>query len=591
VAVIYIHLRLLKKDKLMNQVIKSSILAVSFLATSVITSAQTTKSLKSTDIPHGWHLLDRAKDGYNGISINEAYAFVKSKNLKSNPVVVAVIDSGIDTLHEDLQPILWTNAKEIPGNGKDDDGNGYIDDVHGWNFIGGKDGRNVKQDSYEGARVYHELKKKYANATIDTTTLTGDSLEEYKTWLKAKAKIEGEGQEGAGLDLMMMKRALISAQKSDSILRKAMNRDTFTGNDLDTFKAENVAEKAAKGGLIYLFRANQMMETTNVDFLQGFSEFVSGEERKAESREKAPPPYRAEIVGDNENDINDKFYGNNDIMAATPFHGTHVSGIIAAVRDNNKGIEGIADNVRIMMVRAVPDGDEHDKDIALAIRYAVDNGAKVINMSFGKDFSPQKKWVDEAVKYAESKNVLLVHAAGNDGKNIDTADNFPNPNLKESMTKASNWITVGASGDEKAGGLTAPFSNYGKNEVDVFAPGVKIYSTVPGKTTYANAQGTSMAAPVVAGTAAFLLEYFPKLTAQDVKSIIEKSAQVPADSVRKPGSDDMVKLNEISKTGGIINAFEAAKLADSMNGTMSAPEKKTKKKKRTPHSRLENKQN
>lgn len=575
----------------MNQVIKSSIVAVSFLATSVLTSAQTTKGLKSSDVPHGWHLLDRAKDGYNGISINEAYAFVKFKNLKSNPVIVAVIDSGIDTLHEDLQPILWTNPKEIPGNGKDDDGNGYIDDVHGWNFIGGKDGKNVKQDSYEGARVYHELKKKYGNVTIDTANLKGDSLEEYKTWLKAKAKVEGDGQEGAGLDLMMMKRALLSAQKSDSILRKAMNRDTFTGNDLDTFKAENVAEKAAKGGLIYLFRANQMMETTNVDFLQGFDEFVSGEERKAEAKEKAPPAYRAEIVGDNEKDINDKFYGNNDIMAATPFHGTHVSGIIAAARDNSKGIDGIADNVKIMMVRAVPDGDEHDKDIALAIRYAVDNGARVINMSFGKDFSPQKKWVDEAVKYAESKNVLLVHAAGNDGKNIDTADNFPNPNLRESNVRATNWITVGASGDEKAGGITAPFSNYGKNEVDVFAPGVKIYSTVPGKTTYANAQGTSMAAPVVAGTAAFLLEYFPKLTAVELKNIIEKSAQVPTDSVRKPGSDDMVKLSEISKTGGVINAYEAAKLADSL-ATNTVPDKvKSKKKKRTPRSRLENKQN
>ena len=266
----------------MNQVIKSSVVAVSFLVTSVISNAQTTKGLKSSDVPHGWHLLDRAKDGYNGISINEAYTFVKSKNLQSNPVVVAVIDSGIDTLHEDLKPILWNNPKEIPGNGKDDDGNGYVDDIHGWNFIGGKDGRNVKQDSYEGARVYHELKKKYAGVTVDTTTLKGDSLEEYKTWLKAKAKIEGEGQEGGGLDLVMMKRALTSAQKSDSILRKALNRDTFTGNDLDTFQATNVAEKAAKGGLIYLFRANQMMETTNIDFLQGFSEFVSGEEIKEE---------------------------------------------------------------------------------------------------------------------------------------------------------------------------------------------------------------------------------------------------------------------------------------------------------------------
>ncbi len=553
--------------------IKTSIVALSFLTASFTSGAQTNQGPKSGEVPKGWHLLDKTKDGFNGISINEAYDFVKSKSLESSEVIVAVIDSGIDTLHEDLKPILWTNKKEVPGNGKDDDGNGYTDDVHGWNFIGGKDGRNVKEDSYEGSRVYHSLKGKYEGQTIDTTQMSADSLQEYKMWLRSKEKIEGEGQETAGLDLAMLKRAFSSAQKSDSILRKSLNKDTFTGNDLDTFRATTVAEKAAKGGMIYLFRANQMMETTNIEFLHGFGEFVSGEERKAEAREKAPPAYRQEIVGDNEADINDKYYGNSDIMAGTPFHGTHVSGIIAAVRDNNKGIQGIADNVRIMMIRAVPDGDEHDKDIALAIRYAVDNGAKVVNMSFGKDFSPQKKWVDDAVKYAESKNVLLVHAAGNDGKNIDSAYNFPNANLRATNDRAKNWITVGASGDENAGGLTASFSNYGKEEVDVFAPGVKIYSSIPGGTTYGNAQGTSMASPVVAGTAAFLLEYFPTLSAEQVKEIIEKTAQAPADSVRKPGSDEMVLLSDICKSGGVINAYEAAKLAYSI-----APEPKPKKK-------------
>ena len=569
----------------MNQVIKSTLAAICLVSASITSDAQTSKTSKD-EVPKGWHLLDKTKDGYSGISLNQAYEFVKSKKLKSNPVIVAVIDSGIDTLHEDLKPILWTNPKEVPGNGKDDDGNGYVDDVHGWNFIGGKDGRNVKQDSYEGARVYHSLREKYAGRTIDTATLSVDSLEEYNTWLRAKRKIEGDGQEGGGVDLVMLKRAYSSAQKSDSILRLALNKDTFTGNDLDTFQATSAAEKAAKGGLIYLFRANQMMETTNVEFLHGFGEFVGGEERKAESREKAPPAYRADIVGDNENDINDKYYGNSDIMAGTPFHGTHVAGIIGAVRNNNKGIEGVADNVRIMMIRAVPDGDEHDKDIALAIIYAVDNGAKVVNMSFGKDFSPQKHWVDSAVKYAESKNVLLVHAAGNDGKNIDSAHNYPNATLKALSSRAKNWITVGASGDEKAGGLTASFSNYGKQEVDVFAPGVRIYSTIPGTTTYGNAQGTSMASPVVAGTAAFLMSYFPHLTAEQVKEVIEKSAQAPASPVSKPGSDEDVQLSEISKTGGIINAYEAAKLAFEIK-----PEPhKGRKNRRQPKSVLENQQ-
>jgi subtilisin family serine protease len=583
---------------MMIQLIRSAIVTVSFLAFSIVTTAQTNKPLKPNEAPNGWHLLDKTKDGYYGISINTAYDFVKSKNLKSNQVIVAVIDTGVDTLHEDLKSILWTNPKEIPGNGKDDDGNGYVDDVHGWNFLGGKDGRNVKRDSKEAARVYYDLKKKYKDAVVDTTKLSPDSLAEYKTWIRAKAMIEGEGQDDVGvLDMVMIRRALTSAQKSDSILRKAMNRDTFTGNDLDTFQAKMVSEKAAKGTLIYLLRANHLMETTNVDFLQGFEDYVSREESKAEAKEKAPPEYRKEIVGDNENDINDRYYGNNDIMASMPFHGTHVSGIIAAVRNNNIGVDGIADNVKIMMIRAVPDGDEHDKDIALAIRYAVDNGARVINMSFGKEFSPQKHWVDDAAKYAESKNVLLVHAAGNDAEDIDSIPNFPNANLLDSNRKASNWITVGASGDEKTGGLTAPFSNFGKEEVDVFAPGMKIYSTVPEKNKYSNAQGTSMASPVVAGVAAFLLEYFPNLTAQELKNVIEKSAQAPTETVRKPGSSDLVKLSDISKTGGLINAYEAAKLASEMYPSASVPvkepvkEEKQKKRRRAPKSTLENSRN
>ena len=569
----------------MSKLIKSAKIAAVLMFLGMVTYAQQDKNTRSGDVPKGWHLLDKTKDGYYGISLNRAYDFIKLKNLKGKTVVVAVIDSGIDTLHEDLKPILWKNPKEIPGNNKDDDGNGYVDDIYGWNFIGGKDGRNVKQDSYEGARVYHTLKAKYANKTIDTATLSPEEKEEYRTWLKARRKVEG-GDGDDQVDLVMLKRALTMAQKSDSVLRSSMNKETYTGNDVDTFTAVTTADKSAKGSLLYLFKANNMMETTNKEFLEGFEEFVSGEERKADAKDKAPPDYRGEITGDDESDINDRYYGNPDVMAATPFHGTHVAGIIGAVRNNGVGIDGIADNVRIMMIRAVPDGDEHDKDIALAIRYAVDNGAKVINMSFGKDFSPQKKWVDEAVKYAEEKGVLLVHAAGNDARNIDTTDNFPNAVMKADGKKASNWITVGASGDPKAGGITASFSNFGKDQVDVFAPGVKIYSTIPGGNTYGNAQGTSMASPVVAGTAAFLLQYFPYLTPQQVKYCIEKSAVVPEMKVRTPGTGDSVALLDISKTGGVINAYEAAKIAATLE---PGKEPEPRRKKRTPRPTLRNK--
>ncbi len=522
------------------------------------------------EVPKGWHLKDKTKDGFYGISLDKAYDYVKGK--KSQTVVVAVIDSGIDTVHEDLKPVLWRNTREIAGNGIDDDKNGYVDDVHGWNFIGGKDGRNVKEDSYEVTRVYHQYKARFENLT-DSASLKGKDLETYRMWKKAEKQIVG-GDKGAAMQVLFLRKTYDAAVKNDSILRQAIGKETYTGKDLQAFTPATEEVKKAQKGFLYFFEANNSMDMSNVSFVEEFGQYLSGEERKAEAAEKAPKNYRGEIVQDNESDINDRNYGNNDIMANTPFHGTHVAGIIGAVRNNNKGIDGIADNVRIMAIRAVPDGDEHDKDIALAIRYAVDNGAKIINMSFGKSFSPQKSWVDDAVKYAASKNVLLVHAAGNDASNVDSVSNFPNPIFEANGRKADNWLTVGASGDPQNGGLVASFSNYGKSEVDVFAPGHQIYSTVPGGTTYGDASGTSMASPVTAGVAAFLLSYYPTLSAQQLKSVIETSAVAPVAKVNTPRLNTSVSLSDISKTGGIINAFEAAKKAAAVTGQSKPPARK-----------------
>ncbi|WP_462253566.1 S8 family peptidase [Ferruginibacter sp.] len=520
--------------------------------------------------PNGWHLMDKETDGYNGVSAAKAYNFLSAKKLKSKTVIVAVIDSGIDTLHEDLKPVLWTNPKEIPGNGIDDDRNGYIDDVHGWNFLGGKDGRNVGEDSYEAARVYHGLKAKYEGK--EKEDINPKDVAEFESWNKAKAKILGEGDNEPGIDLVVLKRMLASTQKSDSILKIALAKEVYTGNELNAFIPADAVQKTSKNALLGLMKANNQLDATNKEFVEGFSEFVAGEDKKEVSKNTPPKNYRQEIVGDDETNLNDRNYGNNDLMASTPMHGTHCSGIIAAARNNGKGMDGIADNVRIMMLRAVPDGDEHDKDIANAIRYAVDNGALIISMSFGKDFSPQKQWVDDAFRYAESKNVLLVHAAGNDAKDVDTEDNFPSPVYINGKGRASNVITVGASGDTKNGGLTASFSNYGKKEVDVFSPGVRIYSTLPGGNTYGNLQGTSMACPLVAGIAALTLEYFPTLSAKQLKFVIEKSAKQPDYKVNKPGSDgEMVNLSDISKTGGIVNAYEALKLAATLKGERKTP--------------------
>jgi len=518
-----------------------------------------------TGVPKGWHLMDKGTSGYYGISVDKAYDFLKSKKLKSKTVIVAVIDSGVDTTHEDLRSILWKNPKEIPGNGIDDDKNGYVDDIYGWNFLGGRDGRNVEKDSYEAARVYHKFKSKWEKVDIKAESLSPEDAYEYQMWLRAKAEIVGDVNP---LEALQLRQMYTTMKSGDSVIRTDLKKEEYSCKDLADYKSTNTKATRVKDILLRICDANKSDEITNQQILDQ----LEGDLGKMDAVDHAPENYRDEIVKDNYDDINDRFYGNNDVMASAKgaLHGTHVTGIIAAARKNGRGMDGVADNVRVMMIRAVPDGDEHDKDIALAIRYAVDNGAQVINMSFGKSFSPEKKWVDDAVKYAESKGVLLVHAAGNDAKNLDSTYNFPTP-LTLDNKRPNNWITVGASGDPKADGLTASFSNYGKKEVDVFAPGVRIYSTLPGGTTYGNLQGTSMASPVVAGLAALIMEYFPTLSAAQVKQVIEKSAKNPGMKVKDPGSDSEVDLSALSRSGGIINAYEAVKLASTMKGEKKAP--------------------
>lgn len=515
----------------------------------------------------GWHLEDHQSTGIYGISLERAYTeFLTGKSPKKK-VIVAVIDSGIDTAHEDLKPVLWQNKKEIPGNGIDDDRNGYVDDIHGWNFIGGKDGKNVGKDSYEAVRVYYKFKSEFGNGTIDEKSLTAEKKMQYQLYTKAKNQIEAQAKE-AGMYVMILKDLVAKIPSADSILKLSMGKERYTGDELQDYKPSEASAIKAKSVLLGFFQQTRQMENTNVSLIADLIQFYEGEKSKVQAVEKEPVRYRQDVVKDNYNDINDRFYGNNDLMGTDASHGTHVAGIIAASRQNQVGIKGVANNVEIMTIRAVPDGDEHDKDIANAIRYAVDNGAWVVNMSFGKSFSPEKKWVDEAVKYAESKNVLLVHAAGNDAKNIDTEDNFPSRNFENDTLKVfTNWINVGASGATDSD-LAASFSNYGKREVNVFAPGVKIYSSIPGGNTYGDKDGTSMASPVVAGLAALILSYFPDLSAAQVKKIIELSAMKPSSaSFTKPGTEDeKTSLDQLSITGGIVNALDALKLASTTTG-------------------------
>ena len=507
--------------------------------------------------PKNWFNLDNATDNYPGMSTEKAYNTIL-KDKKSVPVIVAVIDGGVDYNHEDLKDIMWHNPKEIPGNNIDDDRNGYIDDVYGWNFIGGKDGKNVHQDNLEITRIVRAKKAKFSN--VDPAKLSGKDKKEYDEYKKMEADVMKE-KDAADKTLSLyteMQSKLIAADKK---LKSYLGKEEITQEQLDLIKKTDSPDLKEAIGI----KSNALKNGFTADDLQGAIDYFKS---KAEYQYNLDFDPR-NIVGDKYNKIDERYYGNPDIKGPDAFHGTHVSGIIAGQRNNNKGIDGVANNVRIMGVRCVPDGDERDKDVANSIRYAVDNGAKVINMSFGKAYKWDKKAVDEAVKYAASKDVLLVHAAGNDSKNNDTENNYPNDKFEKAgflkSKTAKNWIEVGALSYKTGENAVAGFSNYGKKNVDVFAPGVQIYSTTPDN-KYGNAQGTSMASPMVAGVAALLRSYFPELTAVQVKDIIMKSAVKNTSKVKRPGNKALVPFSDLSVSGGTVNVYNAVELAAKTKG-------------------------
>lgn len=512
---------------------------------------------KAADLPKNWHTLDLKKDGYFGVSLNQAYDFLKGK--KSTTVVVATIDSGVDTLQKDLQPILWINTREKAGNGKDDDHNGYVDDVHGWNFLGGPNNRCDVNETTEEVREYYRLKDKYAAIT---TAAAAKDKPEYAYWLKVKGIRDSTvGKSQAELNqLSPLMNALVT---TDAFLKRSLHLkagQSFTKNDLNKLDSKNDTLTQSKyiWGLIFQDADNAKTDTKTITEL---NEYIT----KLNNDINPDLDARKRVVGDNPNDINDKVYGSNQLKFDDASHGTGVAGLIGAIRNNGYGIDGIADNVRIMAIKAVPNGDEYDKDIANAIRYAVNNGAKVVNMSFGKKISPHKKWVDDAIKYAAEKDVLLVQASGNDNQDVDAKPEFPNDTFLDGTT-SDNLISVGASAALNDENLAATFSNYGKKNVDVFAPGVKVTS-IDKDAEFNTADGTSFASPITAGIAALVLEYYPTLSARQLKEVILESAKpLQGMQVIKPGSKDKVDFTALSKSGGVVNALEALKIASKMKG-------------------------
>jgi len=498
-----------------------------------------------------WQNLDLKTDTTFGISTEKAYKELL-KGKKSTKVIVAVNDGGVEAVHEDLKRIMWVNPKETAGNGKDDDNNGYIDDIHGWNFIGGAKG-SVDHETLELTRLVRRDQARFANVT--DANVTEKDKKDYEAFKLLRSDLEqklGEANQNlAGLN--GFKIAL------DNVVKK-IGKTNPTAEDFANFKPSTNPESRIQEVL-----SDELKKSTFAEFYDSqITEGVKYYTEQVEYNFNVGYDPRS-IVGDNQNNDTEKNYGNNDVTGPDAGHGTHVAGIIAADRTNKLGILGVADNVAIMGVRVTPNGDERDKDVANGIRYAVDNGAKVINMSFGKAYSWNKAVVNEAMKYAASKDVLIVQAAGNENKDIDTENNFPNHKDLDEKTIAS-WITVGASGPKDDETLKASFSNFGKTQVDVFAPGVKIYSSVPGS-KYKSQNGTSMASPVVAGLAGLIRSYYPKLTAAQVKEIIVKSVSKVNHNVsyKKGENEDgeivSVPFSELCISGGIVNAYNALKLA------------------------------
>jgi subtilisin family serine protease len=504
-----------------------------------------------------WQHLDQQADGVPGISADRAYRELLAGRTPT-PVLVAVIDSGIDSVHTDLKPILWRNAREVGGNGIDDDKNGYADDVRGWSYLGGKDGKNVDIESLELTRVYAAGRARYeGKKREDFSKKEQPAFDQYeaakKDYLKAKTETEASYSR-------------LSKLLTDLTQTAATLRQGAAGASLDSAALHTAARaQPAVPGATMLYTLVHRQNMADADaLLKRLGTAVEGSKKKLDVQ--LNPDFNARtVVGDDPTNLKQRDYGNADSQGPDAGHGTHCAGIIGAVRGNNQGMEGVADAVRIMSVRAVPDGDERDKDIANAIRYAVDNGAQIISMSFGKDFSPNKAAVDEAMRYADKKGVLLVHAAGNDSRDLDaTPNNFPS-NAYLDGKAIPNLITVGASSRFNTPDLPASFSNYGPKHVDVFAPGVAIYSTVPGG-GYDLKSGTSMACPVVAGMAAVLKAYYPTLTAAQLKQCILQSAVVNHTQVRKPGTKELVDFATLSRTGGIANLFGAVQQAQQMAG-------------------------
>ena len=534
---------------------KKVLIAAAFLASFSFAFAQ--DKMQDNDLKT-WYHKDFSTTNVYGVNTDNAYKFLESKGLKPRTVVVGVLDSGVEVDHPGLINNMWKNPNEIPNNGIDDDKNGYVDDIYGWNFIGGKTA-DVDADNLEVTRMVKKYQPIFEGTDSAKNRANQAKMpEEYAIYQKSKKLYDEKGSEAK-----QYYHYFSGFNNAIPSIVKTLNGKTLTKANLAAIKPASQEDSRNLQILNSLVQDAGNVGKTPKEVEELLRKEIEGALKHYESQ--ATKHYnldfdpRAEIVGDNYDNYNEKHYGNNHYEGPDASHGTHVSGIIAGLPHGNEAQYGVAHKVaKIMTVRAVPDGDERDKDVANAIRYAVDNGAKILNMSFGKAVSPGKKHVWDAMKYAEKKGVLLVKAAGNDNQNIGENEYFPTNFMKQSDEKpfVSNMIVVGASTNNSQN-LRARFSNYNGKMVDVFAPGQEIYSTVP-DVKYEYLQGTSMASPVVAGAAAVLWAYMPSLTPQQIKEALVKTVNK---STVNANVDSNANFDQISVAGGVIDLYKAAQYA------------------------------
>lgn len=503
-----------------------------------------------------WNSLDLLSDTIPGMSVNKAYSEIIRKR-KGENVIVAVVDSGVDIEHEDLKNIIWVNKNEIPDNGIDDDKNGYIDDVHGWNFLG-----DITAENMEYVRYMVKLGPQFEGKT--ESSISAADKADFTIYKKAKAEFEKDFNE-AQANKARYTEILSQVKPAHQAISKKLGNENYTKEDLANIKNPTPTEQQQIAGLSQMLGFADTVPEVITQLNDGIDHFSGS----LDTHFNLEGNFRS-VLNDDPDDFSDNSYGNNDVDGPEEKkegvrHGTHVAGIIAAERNNGIGLNGVANNVEIMVLRAVPDGDEYDKDIALAIRYAVDNGASVINTSFGKYYSPHPEWVWDAIKYASDKDVLIVCAAGNAGIDLDTTQVYPNDQEGLAAEKGDTFITIGALNYKYGGELVASFSNYGASNVDVFAPGVKIWSTTP-LSTYDYLQGTSMAAPAVSGVAATIRSYYPSLSAKQVKEILMSSGLSSKANVMPGGEEsNTASFATVSKSGNMVNMYNALIMADKMS--------------------------